>query len=90
MIEQEFIQLKSGDFVHHPAQPNKVWTVVGKPLWDQYSFLAVLGRWKIGEQYLWRRFLKASEEKCQELSRRYDMKVTRMINPGNWDKEHSK
>ncbi len=90
MIEQEFIQLEPGDIVHHPSQPNNVWTVVGKPCWDQYSFLVVSGRWKVGNQYLWCRFLKASDEKCQELARRYDMKVTRMINSGNWDKEHSR
>lgn len=89
MTEQEFVQLKPGDIVHHLAQPNNIWTVIGKPRWDPYSFIAVLGRCQVKSQCLWHKLLDTSEGKCQELAQRSNLTVTRMINPKNWDKENT-
>lgn len=88
MTLRDFDVLKPGDFVYHPGFPDKIWTVIGRPTWDQYSFVAILGRYQIKENHLWQKLLEASDEKRQELARRFDMTVTRMVTPGNWNKEH--
>lgn len=84
MTEQEFASLEPGDLVHHPAEPEKVWTVVGRNF-HQGLPLAVLGKCNMNN-HLWVALLGLSEEKCRELAKRYDLTVARMINPGNWTK----
>ena len=86
MTEQEFDALKPGDFVHHPAQPEDIWTVVGR----QYQYdtlLAVKGRTLINNDVRWYNLLGTSEEICQELAKRYGIVITRMINHWSWTKK---
>ena len=89
MTENDFSSLKSGDIVvYRPGQPDKVWTIIGKPSWDQYSFLAILGRQKIAENHLWTKLLGASDRKREELAKRFKLTIIRLINPESWSKEH--
>ena len=87
MTGNDFAALKKGDVVHHPAQSERVFTIVGRPNLYPHSFLAILGRHEINENNLWTKLLNASDEKCLELAKRFKLTVTRLVNPGNWDKE---